>query len=124
MKYIDSQELLNNTSVVLGASETDTVVSENFNIDNPLFLAIDITAGSTTVVTGVTAKLQMRSCGGTWIDSKTVSITGNDDFKIELLAQRSGDQQYLPLRKQCRVVVSSGSLDAATISSVIVTKGG
>ena len=126
MPYMMREQLLNDTSVVIGAGETDTPVTGKISItaaDATDGMIIDITAGSTTVAAGITAKLQSRfSATGGWEDSKTVSITGDDTFTIKLLPQVTGDQQYIPLRPEIRVVVSSGAGDAATISSVRVSR--
>lgn len=127
MPYTMDDKLLDLTSVVLGASETNTVVSEVVRIsdEDSRCINIDITAASTTVATGITAKLQDSAQGGalaSWNDNGTVSITGDGVFTIDLLAEASGDQANLPLRPYIRVVVSTGVGDAATISKVLVSK--
>ena len=129
MPYAMREQLLNDTAVVIGASETDTPVTDKISItaaDATDGMIIDITASSVTDAgadSSIIAKLQSRySATGGWEDSKTVVIAGNDTYTIKLLPQVSGDQQYLPLRPEIRVVVSSGAGDAATISSVRVSR--
>lgn len=126
-KWFDTELLLDNTKQAIGASETDTIVSEEFTIDNPEMIIIDIQAlqSQTTVATGITAKLQVSSAGRGWVDSKTVSIADNADwYTIKIHPNTSSDDAFLPLRKRGRVVVSSGSGDSTRIDSVIVTRGG
>lgn len=112
--------------VTVGASKTNTVVSRVFKVSHAgsLNLVVRLKTSATTVATGITAKLQtVTDIAGTWVDSKTVSITGDGDFYIKLNVQASGDQTYLPLLTQGRLVVSSGSGDSTTISLVEVVQG-
>lgn len=112
-------------NIAVGASATNTVVSRVFPISGrgALNCVIKLTAGSVTSSTGITAKLQTSTgYSATFVDSKTVTITGNGDFYIKLQTANSSDQTYLPLLNQGRLVVSSGSGDAATITLVEVVQ--
>ena len=112
------EELLNKTQVAVGASETNTVISEIFSIMDPLTILIDIVCTSVTVTNGITAKLQVSSGNDEWEDSKTVSITGNDTFTID--TNITDDAANLPLRPLGRVVVTSGVADAVDVDGVRV----
>jgi hypothetical protein len=127
--WISEGVLLNGTSVVIGASETDTVVSKSFRIMNPKYIVVDVECSASTVSTGITAKLQDSSgnnSSGTAVwNTKgaegNVAITGNDTFSFVLMIENSSDQAELPLRPLGRIVVTSGSGDAVTIDSVKVS---
>jgi len=107
------------TSPVIGASATNSVVSRTFPITarGALHLVLAVDTSSTTVATGITAKLQ-TAIGDTWVDSKTATISGDGRFYIKLNVEVAGDQTYLPLLSQGRVVVSTGAGDAVTIDKV------
>lgn len=124
MKQQSKEMLLNNTQVAVGASET-TVISEVFHAQDPLHLLVDIECSSTTVTTGITAKVQDSVDNSTWNTKGSegnVSITGDGTFTIRLLAENSSDQAELPLRPFVRIVVTSGSSDAVDIDSVMVSR--
>ncbi len=120
MPYSMPEELLKNTSVVIGASATNTVVSEVINLsdEDSMCFNVDITAASVTAATGITAKIQDSADNSTWNDKKTVAISGNGVVSISLQENVAGDQTHLPLRPRLRIVVSTGAGDAVTISSV------
>lgn len=123
MKQTSRQILLASTSQVIGASETNTVVSEVLSIHNPSRILVDITASSTTIATGVTAKIQDSSDKSTWFtkgSAGNVAIAGDSTYSINLLDTVTGDQAELPLRPFVRVVITSGAGDEATIDSVMV----
>lgn len=110
-------------ATVVGASKTNMVVSKLFRISEggSRHMVIKLTAGTVTVTNAITAKLQTTTdTAGTWVDSKTVTISGNGDFYIKLMAETAGDQTYLPLLCNGRIVVTSGVGDAATITLVEV----
>ena len=117
--------LINSTEVAIGASETNTIISEVERITgDPTRLIIDIRApqADTTIVNGITAKIQTSSGNGVWVDNKTVAIADDADiYVIKLLADIAGDQTFLPIRPLLRVVVSSGVGDTTDIEYVIIT---
>lgn len=108
---------------VIGASETDTPISEPFPItaSGSLHLVVAIKAADVTDTTGLAAKLQTSIDGGTtWHDTKTADITTDGWVFIKLLAEVAGDQTHLPLLSIGRVVITTGTGDEATISDVQV----
>lgn len=99
MSWQDVQVLLNNTSVTVGESETDTPISEIFTITNPRALTIDLEVSEIAKVTGITGKLQTRSCGGDWITGKTFAISTTQRIVaatfLEQAETDSGDYVHL-----------------------------
>ena len=123
MNWLDTNVLLHNTTVEVGANASEVEISEEFTLDDPLHLAVDIVASSVTVTNSITVTLQTKSGSTDWIDSKTAAILGNGVTSLTLLAEVTGDQDYLPVRKRCRLVIDTGASDAADIDAVVVTKG-
>jgi hypothetical protein len=105
----------------VGASETNRVVSRNWAVssDGALNCVIAIDCEDVTDTTEITAKLQ-TAIGDVWEDSKTVTITANDRYYIKLNIEVAGDQTYLPLLNECRLVVTTGTGDAVTVTGVYV----
>lgn len=109
----------------VGASETDLPIT-NFSADfeSALNFRADIVCSSVTVAAGITAKLQHRTSGSSYEDlnsaNASVSITGDGVFSIVLHVQRAADQADLPLRQQCRIVMTTGLGDAVTIDKVVI----
>ncbi len=84
------------------------------------FHVVKLTVSGVTVVGAITAKLQ-SAISSDWVDSKTVSISGNGAFYIKLLADAAGDQTYLPLLNKARIVVTTTNAgDALTVDSIEV----
>lgn len=108
-------------SLAYGASLTNQPVTKEYRISagGALNCVLKVVASSTTVSTGITAKLQ-TALGSDWVDAKTVTISGNGAFYIKLQAAVAGDQAYLPLLNRGRVVLTTGAGDAVTIDSVDV----
>lgn len=100
---------------------TNSPISKEFPITagGSQHITVKITASGVTLAAGITAKLQ-TSVDGVWEDSKTAAITANGRYYIQLLAERTADQQYLPLLSLGRVVITTGAGDAITVSSVDV----
>ena len=107
------EEILGGANVVIGASETDTVVSEEFNVssEGSLNLRVDIKSTAAVVAAGINLKLQYGLPDGSFADVKTVAVTIAGVNTITMNIEVAGDQSFLPLRKICRVVVSSGAGD-------------
>lgn len=123
MQQTSRQILLNNTNQVIGASETNTVVSEVIRIHDPSRLIMSIVAESGTYAAGITAKIQDSYDKKTWFTKGSggnVALTSDTTFDINLLETVAGDQAELPLKPYVRVVVTSGAGDAVTISSIWV----
>lgn len=106
-------------AVVVPASSTNFVVTKQWPVsaNGSIHHVVKIVAASVTSSTGITAKLQ-TAIGTDWVDTKTVAITINGPVYIKLNVEVSGDQTFLPLLSQARLVVSSGSGDAVTITEV------
>jgi hypothetical protein len=121
--YASSDRVLSG-GISVGASETNKVVSQEFPITRAgsLNLVIAIKTSSTTVTNAITAKLQ-TGLQANWEDAKTVSITGDDWFFIKLNVEVAGDQTYLPLLPQGRLVVTTGADDAVTFDAIHVIQG-
>lgn len=123
--YQSKNVLKQQTAVVVGASETDTVVTNEFRMsgeDSKYFLA-RIDANTVTVTNAVTANLQHSWDGGTtWEDvgsGAQVAIAGNNTYQIELEFSASNSTLTWPL---ARIVVTSGVDDAATIAAVYISR--
>ena len=125
MSNLKSKDLLSDGAV--GASETDSPLSVTFEVsgEDSRVLSVDILYADAVVATGITAKLQTSPDSLNWIDTKTVAITGavaTTTLKsITLNPEVVGDQGFLPLRKYCRVVISSGAGDSATIDACYIS---
>jgi len=110
----------------IGASETDTVISSVFEISglDSTDIVIDLIYDDAVAFTAITAKLQSSPDQVNWIDSKTVSITAATATttlkSIELLVARAADQEFLPLRKFCRVVITSGTGDSVLVDKCYI----
>lgn len=112
----------------IGASVTNQVISvPSFRISNFLQdnFIVKILVASSTVAVGITAKLQTRmSVDAGWEDSKTVAITtgaSNSLFTIKLLSTVAGDQTYLPLAPEGRLVITTGAGDSCVITNAWIT---
>ena len=119
-----NDELLGGASVAVGASETDTPVSEVFFVEDPNSMLVELTCSGVTVTTGITAKLQESMDKTNWSDKSAtgqVAISANGRFFIRLSAYNDSNSD-MPLADALRVVVSSGAGDAVTVDSVKVAK--
>lgn len=107
------------SGTVYGASLTNQPISLPFPITagGSLNMVLKIKVASVTVGTAITAKLQ-TAIGGDWVDSKTVSVSGNGSFYIKLQTTVTTDQTYLPLLNQGQVVLTTGAGDTAAVTSV------
>lgn len=109
----------------VGASETNLSITEfAADFESSINFRADIVCSAVTVATGITVKLQHRAVGGSFEDltsaNASASITGNGTFSIVLHVQRAADQADLPVRKQCRLVVTTGAGDAVTFDEITV----
>jgi hypothetical protein len=131
-RSVNVATLNGSNGVVLGAAETNTVVSTEVQLMGPgVYLRCEFTASSVTAGAGITAKLQHKSAG-TWTDvtGATAAITTNASSAIlvhphPITAGTTTDNpvygawvtQY-PLGTQVRLVVTTGAGSAATITNV------
>lgn len=122
-----AEEWVLSPNIAVGASATNTAVSQVFRIwdSGRKNLRIKVTAASVTAATGITAKLQHASgFDATFITTtKSVTISGNGDFYLTLNVEVSGDQAEMPLMPLGRVTITTGAGDAATITSCKVMQG-
>lgn len=101
---------------------TNQVVSKAYPItaNGALHHVVKLVASGVTVVGTITAKLQ-TAIGNDWVDSKTVAINANGNFYIKLNVEVAGDQTFLPLLNQGRIVITTTNAgDAATIAEIDV----
>lgn len=104
---------------------TDSPISEEAGLSagGSLNLRIAIEVTGVTVVGAITAKLQHRSPGGSFVDcagaNASVSLTAAGSFAIRQNVEVAADQPNMPLHKMVRVVVTTTNAgDAATVSKV------
>lgn len=104
---------------------TNTPISKTTDLGEygTTHLRVDIQVTAVTVVGAITAKLQHQSPGGAFEDctgaNATVAITAAGNFSITQLVERAADLPNMPLRKACRVVVTTTNAgDAFTLSNV------
>jgi hypothetical protein len=123
--YSQRDMLLRGAQVAVGASETDTVVTNTFAMspEDSKFCLIRIVCTSVTVTNAISAELEHSWDGGTtWLTLGTdddVSISGNGTFEIEHNHENTNSQLTWPL---CRVTVTSGVSDAVDVDAVYVTR--
>lgn len=114
--------LLNNASQAVTASQTNSVLSEVFSLSeaDARQLVVDFNVSAITVVAAVTAKLQDSQDGTNWFDKKTLALTATGWKTIKITdADATNDAQWLPLRHQARLVVTTGVGDSVTVDAVI-----
>lgn len=122
ISLVEPKKLYN---TAFGASLTDEPLAE-FAVDSAsaLNFRADIVCSSVTVGGGISVKLQSRAKGGVYTDLATgnasVSVTGNGTVSIVLHVQRAADQADLPLRKHCRLVLTTGAGSAVTVDEITV----
>lgn len=111
-------------SIVVSGVTTGTAVSHIYPVTSggSRNCVVKITTSAATVVGSITAKLQSAIGRTTFVDAKTVTITGTPgDFYIKLNVEVTADQSALPLLNQARVViVNTNASDTVTITAVDV----
>lgn len=120
--YTSEDLLINLTQVAVGASETDTPVTVPFRAshEDSMAMMVNVVCTSVTVTNAITANLQDSYDGGTtWADVKTVAISGNGTFEVEVNAWDGSDTIMHPL---LRVTIDSGVGDAVDVDNVWVTR--
>lgn len=92
---------------------TDESVSEfGLTAGGSLNLRVDLEVSSVAVVGSITAKLQHKSPGqASWDDlagaNASVVVTAAGTFSLTQNVQVAADQPNMPIRKLCRVVVTT-----------------
>jgi len=120
--YQSKDLLINNTQIAVGASETNTPITVPFraSAEDSMAMIVNVVCTSVTVTNAITANLQdSYDAGTTWADVKTVAISGNGTFEIEVNAFDGSDTIMHPL---LRVTVDSGADDAVDVDNVWVTR--
>ena len=126
MGYTARNVVYSGAPVSVGASATNSVLTGNPNGDAfyihhcfSTSYRLDVSCSAVTAGAGITLKLQTRfSNEEAWQDSKTAAVTGNGIVTIALLDTVAGDQSFLPLRPQARLVVTTGAGSAVTVDAV------
>ncbi len=120
--YASEDLLINKTQIAVGASETNTVITNPFRAshEDSMAMMVNVVCTSVSVTNAITANLQDSIDGGTtWADVKTVTISADGTFEIEVNAWDGGDTIMHPL---LRVTVDSGASDAVDVDNVWVTR--
>ena len=128
MAYTSSNVVKDGVSQVVGASITNSVLIGKGPRDcfaiQPAFMrgiCIDVVCTSVTAGAGITLKLQTRySNVQSWVDSVTVAVSGNGTFTLKLLDTIAGDQTYLPLRSEGRVVVTTTAGSTLSVDAIYI----
>lgn len=110
------------TPALVAGVVTAQVVTKEFPITagGSLHFVVKIAASGVTVVGSITAILQ-TAINGSYVNNKTVTITADGNYYIQLLAERTADQTFLPLLGSGRVVITTTNAgDAASIDVVSV----
>lgn len=115
------------STVTIGASETDTVISSVFTLNeyqaSKAFHAA-VKCSSITETTGFTFNLQHSYDGGTtWADvgNQLQATLSAGVATFRAIIEDSSDQAQMPIWPVCRFVVSSGSSDALTVDNIYVS---
>jgi len=115
---------------VLGASLTNEAISNEIGLtyNGSLNLRVDVVTSAVTVGAGITVKLQMRSGNfEAWADvagaNASASVTAAGTFSMRQNVEVAADQANMPLKKQVRVVATTGAGSAVTINEVRCSQG-
>lgn len=115
--------------LVFGASASNQVISKPIQLTyrGSLNLRVDVKVSSVTAGAGISAKLQMRSINEDWADlagaNATVAITGAGMFSMRQNVEVAADQPNMPLKKQIRVLITTGAGSAVTVDEVRASQG-
>lgn len=117
-----NEAVLDGANVVVAANSTDEVISEVFLLTNTTKLILDVTVTSVSVpaLQDIEIKFQDRAYMGQWFDKKTATFDADGTHTIKLIEADSNDVQYLPLRTQGRIVMTTGTDETATVTSIVV----
>lgn len=115
-------------SVVVGASETDTIVTDPWSVSSQdsLYTLIKLKCTTVTVAAAITAKLQHSWDGGTTWEAvgnrAQVTVTADGVFLISVISTDTSDAAQLPLWPLARLTLTTGAGDAATVTEVWVSR--
>lgn len=111
-------------TLTFGASVTAEPVSEDTGLYATgalMGFRVDFKVSAVTAGAGISAKLQQRTIDA-WTDlagaNATVAITANGEYSLKQLALISADQPNFPVKKQIRVVVTTGAGSAVTFDEM------
>lgn len=113
------KNLLKSGAVIVGASVSAQVLGETgLTGEGARSLRVNLKASDVTVTTGITVRLQ-QLIAGTFSNlasaNSSVALTADGVYSIKMDIAKSADQVDMPLSKQLRVVITTGTGDAATI---------
>lgn len=119
MSYVVENVVRGRAAFVLAASLTDEPITEVFRLEGLDATAFRIDFSASAVTGSIDIKLQTRmSDDVAWADAKTGAIAATGVTSLKLLDTVAGDQPFLPLGGQCRVVATSGAGEALTLDGV------
>jgi hypothetical protein len=119
--------LTGSVPTVLGASVSNQVISKEIALTSggSQNLRIDLAVSGFTLGAGISVKLQHKSISA-WSDlagaNASVAITANGEFSITQLMARAADQANMPIKKQVRVLITTGAGSAVTVSAIRVSQ--
>jgi hypothetical protein len=126
--YSPQDVLLSGTvPIVLGASVSNRVISKEIALTagGSQNLRVDFSVSGVTVGGGITVKLQHKSIDA-WSDlggaNASHAVTGNGEHSITQLMVRGTDQQNMPIKKQVRVLITTGAGSAVTVNIIKVSQ--
>ena len=121
--------LLAETAQAVAASQTKQIVSRMFLLTGAGMsrgFRVDVSCSSVTSAAGITAILQSSPDGETWADVDATNIkaaiTTDGWVGISANAADSTVATKFPVQPRCRVVVTTGAGDAATVDDIIVSQ--
>ena len=107
---------------IVGASQSNVDLgTSGLSASGCKSLRVHIKAEDVTLTTGITVRIQ-QLIFDTYVNlasaNSSVAITADGSYVLRMDNIRSADQADMPLAKQIRLVVSTGTGDAVTISKV------
>jgi hypothetical protein len=119
--------LTGSVPIILGASVSNRVISKEIALTagGSQNLRIDFAVSGFTLGGGITVKLQHKSIG-VWSDlagaNASHAVTANGEHSITQLMVRSADQPNMPIKKQVRVLITTGAGSAVTVDAIRVSQ--
>lgn len=126
---LSPKDVKKNGLAAIAGVVADQVITEEFGLSagGALNLRLDIEASGVTVVGSITATLQHRSPGGSYVDlvgaNASATVTADGVFSIRQNVEVAADQPNMPIRKMCRVVIDTTNAgDAVTVDAVYLSQ--
>jgi len=120
--YYPVEQILGNSPVTVGASQTLAQVSNEFRInpEGSLHFRIDVEVSAATVATGISLILQTTSGNdaASWVTAKSTTVTTTGLVSQSYVVEVAADQTYLPLRPKGKLLCTTGAGDSVTLSSI------